>query len=318
MLLLGLNFGGVLYPWKSAIIICLIVFGAIAYGLFGLCQWRFSSQPIIPPSVFGQSSNLAALAVCFCQAAGYIASLYYLPLYFQAVLTWSPLLSGCLLLPYAVILAVTNMLVGLTIRKTGHYLLILRAGLALQLLSFGLFTTFSPSVSWPRLVIFQLLNGIAVGVNFQPPLLALQARLRSEDIATGTATFGFVRIFACAVSVVLGQVLFQSQVQSQSASLAETGIPTAIVTAFASGDSVATITAVKQLDASQRGLAYEILASSLSRVWILYAAISGLGLLCSVAIKGKKLENEPAGRSRRLLAVVTASPKVAGDEEKAD
>ena len=45
MLLLGLEFGGVIHPWKSAIIICLIIFRVIAAGGFILIEWKIARYP---------------------------------------------------------------------------------------------------------------------------------------------------------------------------------------------------------------------------------------------------------------------------------
>lgn len=44
MVLLGLEFGGITFPWSSAAVICLITFGTVALGIFLLneCQYKSS------------------------------------------------------------------------------------------------------------------------------------------------------------------------------------------------------------------------------------------------------------------------------------
>lgn len=47
MVLLGIEFGGITFPWSSAAVICLITFGSVVLGIFLLneCQYK-SSSPI--------------------------------------------------------------------------------------------------------------------------------------------------------------------------------------------------------------------------------------------------------------------------------
>jgi MFS family permease len=75
MLLLGLEFGGVSFPWDSATVICLIVFGFVVIGLFVLNERKFARYPIMPTRIFSDVSNLASLGVCFCHGFTFIALL---------------------------------------------------------------------------------------------------------------------------------------------------------------------------------------------------------------------------------------------------
>lgn len=105
MVLLGLEFGGITYPWGSPTVICLIVFGFVVASLFVLNEWKFARYPVMPLRLFKRRSNIASLGVCFCHGYVFIAGSYYLPLYFQAVLGATPLLSGVYILPFALTLS---------------------------------------------------------------------------------------------------------------------------------------------------------------------------------------------------------------------
>ena len=65
MLLLGLDFGGVSFPWSSPKVICLIISGALLVALFFLSEARLAEQPVMPLGLFKKTSNTAALLVCF-------------------------------------------------------------------------------------------------------------------------------------------------------------------------------------------------------------------------------------------------------------
>lgn len=175
MLLLGLEFGGITYPWDSATVLCLIIFGAVVIGIFFLIEWRVAPYPLMPLELFSKRSNLAALSVCFLHAFVFISGNYFLPLYFQAVLGASPILSGVYLLPQALSLSFLSAFTGVVIKKTGQYLPLIWFGMVLMTLGFGLFIDFDVNSSWAKIIIYQIIAGIGVGPNFQSPLIALQS-----------------------------------------------------------------------------------------------------------------------------------------------
>lgn len=65
MLLLGLDLGGSVYPWSSAQVICLIVFGSLMILVFIFSEKKLAKYPVIPLSLFG-TRNLATMGVTFC------------------------------------------------------------------------------------------------------------------------------------------------------------------------------------------------------------------------------------------------------------
>ena len=65
MILLGLDFGGVLFPWDSAKIIALLVVGGIMIFAFIYSEARVAQYPLIPMSLFKRKTNVAAFAVTF-------------------------------------------------------------------------------------------------------------------------------------------------------------------------------------------------------------------------------------------------------------
>lgn len=117
MILLALQFGGINFPWNSATVICLLVFGALTIVMFFVVEWKFAEWPVIPIRIFKRPSNLAALGVCFCHGFVFISGTYFLPLYFQAVLGKSPILSGVYLFPFILALSFTSGATGVYIKK---------------------------------------------------------------------------------------------------------------------------------------------------------------------------------------------------------
>ena len=108
MFLFGLEFGGVNYPWSSPTVICLIVFGVVAWVLAMLNEWKLAKYPIIPVRLFRNWHNVILLIATFCHSFTFIAGNYYLPLYFQTVLQATPILSGVYVLPICLSLSVVS------------------------------------------------------------------------------------------------------------------------------------------------------------------------------------------------------------------
>lgn len=291
MLLLGLEFGGVTRPWNSATVICLIVFGILTAGLFVLNEWKFARYPVMPLRIFKHPSNIAALGVCFCHGYVFIAGTYYLPLYFQAVLGATPLLSGIYLLPFALSLSFCSGATGVFIKKTGKYLPPIWFGLFFMTLGFGLFIDMPLHPGWARIIIFQIIAGIGVGPNFQSPLIALQTLVAPKDIATATATFGFTRNLSTSISVVIGGVVFQNEMQKRYEGLvASLGLN--IANSLSGGSAGASVGLVRALPPAQREIARAAFYGSLRTMWIMYIAFAALGLATSFFIAQNKLSKE--------------------------
>jgi hypothetical protein len=289
MTLLGLQLGGISYAWNSATVVCLLVFGIITFALFFTAQFKYSRSPIMPFRIFSHISNLSALAVCFFDAFVFNAVAYFVPLYFQTVLSASPLNSGIWMLALAIPLSIFSASAGWIMEKTGRYLELLRAGLVFMTIGVGLFINFQSYISWPRIIVFLMIVGIGFGPNFHAPLIALQTRLAPQDVAAGTSTFGFIRMISGAMGVVLGQVLFQSQMQLHIKGFVRAGLPNDVIASLASGSAISTTTMPTNLTAGQYLLIKDAKSQSFSRMWILYTIMSFLGLVASLGISRQVL-----------------------------
>ena len=288
MFLLGLEYGGVSFPWSSATVVCLLVFGILTWVLFIINEWKLAKYPMIPLRLFSKSSNLAALAVAFVHGMVFISGAYFYPLYFQAVLGANPILSGVYLFPFVISLSFTSAFAGILIKKTGQYLLPLQLGLFLMTLGFGLYIDLPVGRTWGRIFPFQIIAGIGVGPNFQAPLIALQTLVPPRDIATATATFGFVRNLSTSISVVLGGVIFQNAMRKRESTLIA-ATNQAIGSQLGGGGAGAASTIVKGLPEPGRQTVREAYVASLREMWIFYVCVGVVGLVVSFFITKTKL-----------------------------
>jgi len=206
-----------------------------------------------------------------------------LPLYFQAVLGATPILSGVYLLPFVITLSIVSAITGIFIKKTGLYLPPIYFGMLFLTLGVGLFIDLGADRNWVKLIIFQIVAGIGVGPNFQSPLIALQSRIAPGDIATATATFGFVRNLSTSISVVIGSVVFQNEMKKKSSTLIAALGPQ-LAQQLSGGSAGASVGIVAQLPAAQRAVARNAFAKSLQIMWIVYVVFAALGVFISLFI----------------------------------
>lgn len=207
MILLGLDFGSVTFPWSSATVVCLIVFGLVTIGVFLVNEWKFAKHPVIPLRLFTKRSTVAAYFVWACNFYILIGLSYYLPLYSQSVLGANALVSGVHLIPLIVACSLSAACTGAYIQKTGTYLPITYVAHGLLCLGTGLLISVRVGETLTKLIIFQVVTGIGVGMNIEPPLIAAQAAMTVVDTAVIQATMTFLRSLATTVAVVVGGVI---------------------------------------------------------------------------------------------------------------
>ncbi|KAK1976626.1 major facilitator superfamily transporter [Colletotrichum cereale] len=258
--------GGVM-PWSSAQVICLILFGVLVLALFVFWEARFASNPVIPFRIFNKASNIASFVVACLHSFVFISYDYFLPLYFQVVLGFRPIIAGVTIFALLIPLTMMTMLGGLFTRKTGNYLMPIFFGSAMMTLGNGLFISFQASPQWAKMIVFQMITGIGAGVLFQSPMISIQTHTHQRDMAAAMSAFSFLRSLFSSMSIVIGTVLLQHNLGSGGLTGGN----------LHSGDQAGTAPPVDK----------EKYISALRIMWAFFTAVSGCMLFTAVFIKQK-------------------------------
>ena len=293
LLLVGLDFGGAIFPWNSPKVICLIVFGTLMIGFFLFSEQRLAKYPLMSLAVFTNWSNNATFIVVFTHGMVLIGIEYYLPLYFQSVLQVSPLRSGVLLLPLIVMQAALEIMAGVLIHRTGRYREFIWAGTTLMTLGTGLYINFGTDTSVAVVVGLEIVGAFGPALLFQAPMVAIQNTVSQVDTAAATASLGFVRSVAMALSVVVGGVVFQNSMDARQSSLSAAGLSESVLEALSGSQAAENVGIPRSIqDASQRQVVLEAFAWSMRNMFILYTCLAALAMVASVFIKHRKLNTE--------------------------
>lgn len=293
MLLLGLEFGGVTYPWNSPKVICLLVFGTLMIGFFLYSEKCLAKYPLILLSVFEGKVNIAIVVVTLTHSIAMFGAEYYLPLYFQSVKQATPLQSGLLLLPLIISCAIVDILSGIFMHRVGRYRELIWAGTLLLTLGTGLYMILGADEGLGEIIGVQIVAGTGVALLFQTPSLAIQNNVSQADTATAMATLSFVRSLGTSLSTVIGGVVFQNSMNSKTSILAASGLSDFYVQAFSGYAAAANVGLVATMpDPAQRRLVVQAFAESTKNMFLVYTCVAAVGVAAGAFIKHQEMSKD--------------------------
>jgi EmrB/QacA subfamily drug resistance transporter len=169
------------YGWGSARTLLTLGVGAVLLAAFVLVEGRIAHRPLVPLPIFASRLLSGANVVVFCLGGAVFAMWYFLSLYLQQVLGYSPIEAGLAFLPMPLtIAACTQAATRLTNRLGAGP--VLAFGMGLIALGMLLFTGLEPDGSYAADVLVpSLLCAAGIGFSFVPVTIAATAGVESED-----------------------------------------------------------------------------------------------------------------------------------------
>lgn len=298
--LIPLTWGGVQYPWDSwRTLFPLLtgVAGIVGFGVYEYYLFRkaIASQdpnpvePIIRFSIFNNTTMLITYFETIIHGIVLWALLYFLPLYYEAVKGYTPIIAGVAVLPETGLVAPMAVVVGIVSSLTGRYRWAIWIGWFLVTLGSGLLILLEPGTSIPAWIFLNFAVSIGTGMLFPAMALAIQAAGRPEDAGHAAAFYSFTRVFGQSIGIAIGGVIFQNQIKQKLLSY-EALAP------FAqqySKDATALISVIKGMaEGTDKTNLIKAYSDSLSTIWIVMTALSGVAFVASLWTKGFSLTQE--------------------------
>lgn len=282
LILLTLAYGGTTWAWTSYSAIMSLCLGFFILVVFVFYEdSNYCKSPTLPLRLFRNRTSASAYAVTFLQSLLTMQTMYFLPVYFQAVMLSTPTITGVQMLPTVLVLVPSSVLAGILLSKTGRYKPLHIAGFALLVIGFGCFTLLKHSSSTAVWIVLQLVTAFGSGFTLSTLLPAAQACLEDADTASATAAWAFLRSFGIVWGFAVPSVVFNGQ----ASKLAQSGLisdenTAAVLSTGGAAYSHATADWVGSLAAGDlRDDVITLYERSLRVVWIFAIALAGLAFL---------------------------------------
>jgi MFS family permease len=166
--------------WGSATTLGLLALSAALLATFVVWELR-SPAPLVPFRIFRLRNLTAANLIGVLIGASLFSMFFFVSLYMQRVLHYSPLKAGFSYLPLAVTIILSAGFASQLVTRLG-FKRVLIAGLACVTAGLLLFSTISPNGGFVSDVLFaSLLAALGLGFSFVPVTIGSQAGVRAQD-----------------------------------------------------------------------------------------------------------------------------------------
>ncbi|KAF7288135.1 Major facilitator superfamily transporter [Mycena chlorophos] len=209
-LLLALQWGGTQYAWGSPRIIGLFVTFGVLLLIFLAIQVWMGPDATVPVHIFRRRSIWSSVFFGFCLYGAFFLFAFYLPVWFQAIKSDSPIKSGVSTIPVVITLVLGSLISGAVVTATGYYNPWLYLSPVLMSIGAGLISTFKTNTGHARWIGYQVIFGFGVGVGMQQPMIAVQTVLPLEHVPTGTALLMFMQTLGSAIFISVGTNIFET------------------------------------------------------------------------------------------------------------
>ena len=284
--LIPLTWGGVQYAWTSWRTLVPLIVGVIGLTVFVLYEAYLAPEPLLRLSIFSNRSARIAYTIDVLHGLILWCLLYYMPLYYEAVKGYSPILAGVALFPDSFTVAPLAVVTGIIITVTGKYKWAVISGWVIATLGTGLIILLDVDTSVPAWIFITLVSGVGLGILFPSMQFALQAASTNKDLAFAVAMFSFFRAFGQAIGVAIGGVIFQNQMEKKLLAYPRFAAQASDL----AKNAAALVQIIRETPAGQDKhdlqLAY---VQSLRTIMIVLCALSGVALVISFFIKSYDL-----------------------------
>jgi MFS family permease len=285
LLLIPLSGGGVTYAWSSSFFVGATVAGVVSTVMFYIYEWKFASLPIMPLRLYSAPHCWALYLQSLLTGLAYFGNFFYLPIYFQSILRYSPLVSGALILPIVISTSLASIACGQYMTRVGSYMHCILAGFVLWSVGNGLTLLFDRGSGLGILIIILIVEGAGIGLTLQPTLVGMYANSRTEDRAVITGLRNFIRTIGGAFGVVVSGVILSNTLRQGLAK--ESFMSDSLLTDLTSSTYV-----LDDLDLSddQQNKILDVYMLGLRYIFVFFTVCSGLSLLLTFWVGNTSLK----------------------------
>ena len=189
--------------WGSPGTLALLAVGGALLAGFLAIEGRIARAPLMPLRIYASRTLSAANMVVLLIGAAVFAMWFFLSLYLQQVLGYSPLRAGFAFLPMTVCIVACSTLASRVVTRVGPKPMLV-TGMTLQAAGLVLLTQLSPDGGYLSNVLApSLLIAIGIGLSFVPVTIAGVAGVASEEAGLASGLINTSRFVGGAIGLAI-------------------------------------------------------------------------------------------------------------------
>jgi EmrB/QacA subfamily drug resistance transporter len=202
--------------WGSVSTLSLLAAGVALLAVFVAIEGRVARSPLMPLRIYSSRTLSAANVVVLLVGAATFAMWFFLSLYVQQVLGYSPLRAGFAFLPMTLIIVAGSTLASRAVTRVGPKPLLV-AGMVAQAVGLILFMRISPGGSYlGDLLVPSLLVAAGIGLAFVPVTIAAVAGVVPHEAGLASGLVNTSRLVGGALGLAILAALATSRTNADA------------------------------------------------------------------------------------------------------
>ncbi len=220
------------YGWGSARTVVELIAAVGLLVTFVAIEARFAARPLVPMRIFSSRSVSGANVVALLLGMLLFAVFFFLTLYEQQVLRFTPLEAGFSYVPFTLGIMVSSAIGSVAINRVGVKWL-LSAGLLISAVGIFMMTQLPDHGSyWTNILPAFIVTSLGMGIVFLPLINAAVSGVRAEDAGLASALVNTGQQVGGAVGLALLSTFATQKTSSVLAANGKAGLDHALVAGF--------------------------------------------------------------------------------------
>lgn len=244
LVLSSLGFGGVLYGfssagtlgWNSATVMVTITVGVVSLIIFGLRQLKLD-EPLLEIRIYKYPMFALSSAISIALSMSMFSAMILMPIYVQTIKGISPIDSGLLMLPGALIMGFMSPVTGRLFDRFGAKVLAI-PGLTIVVITTYMFSQLSLDTSYVSIMLIYTLRMFGISMVMMPVMTNGLNTLPIKAYPHGTAINNTLQQVAGAVGSAFLITIMNTRTSATAKELAATGTSPADITNLAMLDGI--------------------------------------------------------------------------------
>jgi hypothetical protein len=287
--LVPLTWAGVQSSWSSWQTLVPLILGTAGLIAFYFYEWRVPAEPIFRIALLRNYNLVYSLLANTVDSIIVYSALYFLPLYFEGVQGYTPVIAGVALFPATFTVAPMAIVAGVIISKTNDFRAVTWAGWLATTVGSGACVLLDVGTSVQKWFFLTFTTGLGLGLLYTSLAILNQAAADDHLVVFAISLFIFARMMGQALGVSLSGLIFQNRMR---ANLLKSMTLATQADEFAK-DASSLVVVLRNMPAGQtKQELRHAYADSLKVVWAVMCALSGIALIGSVFLRKTSLERE--------------------------